>query len=203
MGTKSDTNSLAIDSGDEWDKMEVGVFSCCPTATAKIGPTWVEVHAAAQEEVTNKQDSAWEDIVSRELPGGVEKEDWGRKEGGHPTMGPAFDDTTIEEEGDEEEVIVESEAEVVVGSGTKEKLEQPLAREPLAEELGETTVDLGNREVVWSHTGEDDMISVSLPACNIKRRTDAEGQYSFKDTAYPTHFISLSAMARIKHSISN
>ena len=27
-GTESDTNSSAIDSGDKWDKMEVGVFSC-------------------------------------------------------------------------------------------------------------------------------------------------------------------------------
>ena len=46
-GAKSDTNSSVIDSGDEWDKMEVGVFSCCPTPMAKIGPTWVEVHTAS------------------------------------------------------------------------------------------------------------------------------------------------------------
>ena len=50
-GAESDTNSSAIDSGDEWDKTEgVGVFSCCSTPMAKIGPTWAEVHTAAQEE---------------------------------------------------------------------------------------------------------------------------------------------------------
>ena len=39
-GAESDTNSSAIDSGDEWDKTDdVGVFSCCSTPTTKIGPT--------------------------------------------------------------------------------------------------------------------------------------------------------------------
>ena len=43
---------------------------------AKIGPIWVEVHAAAQEEeMIKKQDSTWEDIVSRQLSGGAEEED--------------------------------------------------------------------------------------------------------------------------------
>ena len=69
-------NSSAIDSGDEWDKTEVRVFSRCTTPTAKIGPTWAEVHAASQEEeVTKNQDSTWEDIVSKQLPGGVENWD--------------------------------------------------------------------------------------------------------------------------------
>ena len=40
---------------------------------------------------------------------------------------------------------------------TEEKLEQPVVREPLAEELCEATVDLGNQEVVQIHTGEDDL----------------------------------------------
>ena len=76
---------------------------------AKIGPTWVEVHATVQEEeVIKKQDSTWDDIVSRQLPGGAEKEDWGREEGGHPTVEPQFKDATVEEVEDEEEVMVES-----------------------------------------------------------------------------------------------
>ena len=55
-------------------------------------------------------------------------------------------------------MIVESEEEVVVESGTEEKLEQPVARELLAEELGEATMEiLGNWEVVQSHTGEDNL----------------------------------------------
>ena len=62
------------------DKTEVGVFSCCPTPTAKIGPTWAEVHAAAQEEeVTKNQASTWEDIVSKQLPGGAENWDAWRR----------------------------------------------------------------------------------------------------------------------------
>ena len=149
-GAESDTDSLAIDSGDEWDKVEVRVWLHCPTPTAKIGPTWAEVHAAMQEvEVIKKQDSTWDDIVSRQLPGGVEEEDWEREEGSHPTVEPQFEDATVEEEEDEEKVMVES--------VTEEKLEQPVVREPLAEELGEATVDLGNQDVVQIHAGEDDL----------------------------------------------
>ena len=69
-GAESDTDSSVIDSGDEWDKTEVRVWQHCPTPMAKIGPTWAEVHTSAQEEETIKgQDWAWENIVSRELPG--------------------------------------------------------------------------------------------------------------------------------------
>ena len=39
-GAESDTDSSVIDSGDEWDQMEVSVWQHCPTLTAKIGPTW-------------------------------------------------------------------------------------------------------------------------------------------------------------------
>ena len=34
-GAESDTDSLAIESGDEWDKAEVGVWSRCPTLMGK------------------------------------------------------------------------------------------------------------------------------------------------------------------------
>ena len=69
-GTEIDMNSSAIDSGDEWDKTEVGVWLHRPTLTAKTGPTWVEVHAATQEEeIIKKQDSTWDDIVSRQYMG--------------------------------------------------------------------------------------------------------------------------------------
>ena len=145
-GPKSDTGSSVIDSGDKWDKTEVRVWSHCPTLTAKIGPTWVEVHTAVQEEeMIKKQDSTWEDTVSRQLPGGTEEEDWGREEGSHPAVEPQFEDATIEEEEDEEEVMVES--------VTEEKMEQPVVGEPLAEELGEATVDPGSQDVVQIHAG--------------------------------------------------
>ena len=76
-GTESDTNSSAIDSGDEWDKTEgVRALSHCSTPTSKIGPTWAEVHAAVQEEnVARKQAMTWEEIVSTQLPGDMENSD--------------------------------------------------------------------------------------------------------------------------------
>ena len=59
--------------------MEVRVWPMLPHSDmAKIGPTWVEIHAAIQEEeIIKEQDSTWEDIVSRQFSGGVEEEDRG------------------------------------------------------------------------------------------------------------------------------
>ena len=64
-GAESDTKSSVLDSGDEWDKMEgVGPLQCS-TPTTKIGPTWVEVHAATQEEeMAKSQAPTWEDIMN-------------------------------------------------------------------------------------------------------------------------------------------
>ena len=55
----------------------------CPTPTSKGRPhLGGGAHAAAQEEeMIKKQDPTWEDIVSKQLPGGMEEEDWGREEG--------------------------------------------------------------------------------------------------------------------------
>ena len=53
-GTESDTNSSVVNSGDEWDKMETVGPSRSSTPTMKIGPTWADVHAAAQEEEMEK-----------------------------------------------------------------------------------------------------------------------------------------------------
>ena len=144
VGTKSDTNSLAIDSGDEWDKTEeVEVFLCCSTPMAKIGPTWAEVHAAMQEEEAAKnQASTWDDIVSTQLPGGAEDS--------QSTVEPQFEDTTIEkEEEDEEQVVIES--------VTEEELEQPAVGEPLTKELGEDTIDTINQNMMPIHAGEADV----------------------------------------------
>ena len=90
-GAESDMDSLGVeDSGDEWDKTEVGIWSCCPTPTTKVGPTWVEVHTTAQEqEMLKKQDPTWEDIVSRQLPRGMEEEDWGREKAVSPWWSPS------------------------------------------------------------------------------------------------------------------
>ena len=63
------------DSGDEWDKTGGVGPSWCSTPTTKIGPTWAEVHAAAQEEeMAKSQAPAWEDIVNARLTG--EEENW-------------------------------------------------------------------------------------------------------------------------------
>ena len=45
----------------------------------------------------------------------------------------------------------------MVESVTEEKMEQPAVGEPLAEELGEATVDPGGQDVVQIHVGEDDL----------------------------------------------
>ena len=124
-GTESDTNSLAIDSRDEWDKTEgVRVFSCCCTLMTKIGPTWAEVHTAAQEEeMVRNQASTWEEMVSTQLPRDAENWD---AEDSQSAIEPQFEDTPIEEEEDEGQVVIESVME--------EELEQPIAGESLTQE---------------------------------------------------------------------
>ena len=113
-GAESDTNSSVIDSGDEWDKTEaVGPSRSC-TPTTKIGPTWVEVHAATQEEEMAKcRAPSWEDIVNGEP--NEEEENWDEEDGQSPTA-HQFDDVIIEE---------------VTESVTEEGSEPSVAREPL------------------------------------------------------------------------
>ena len=65
VGAESDTSSSVVDSGDEWDKTETVGPLRSSTPTTKIGPTWVDVHAAAQEEEMAKgQAPSWEDILN-------------------------------------------------------------------------------------------------------------------------------------------
>ena len=82
-GAESGTDSSVIDSGDEWDKTEVGV--CGSIAPLRHGKDrshlGMELHAATQEEeMIQKQDSTWEDIVNRQSSGDAEEEDWGVEE---------------------------------------------------------------------------------------------------------------------------
>ena len=145
-GIESDTNSSAIDSGDEWDKTEgVGVFLCCSTPMTKIGPTWAEVHAATQEEeMAKNQVSIWEDMVSTQLP--ADTENWDAEDS-QSAVEPQFEDATIEEEEDEEQVVIESVME-------EEELEQPMAGEQLTQELGEITIGTISQEEIPAHDGE-------------------------------------------------
>ena len=124
-GTESETNSSAIDSGDEWDRTEgVGVLSHCSTPTTKIGPTWAEVHTTAQEEkMARSQATTWEEIVSTQQPGDAENWD---VEDGQSAEDPQFEDAHIEEEEYEEDVVIES--------VTKEELEEPVVGKPPTQE---------------------------------------------------------------------
>ena len=46
---------------------------------------------------------------------------------------------------------------MVLESVTEEEVEQPVAGEPLAEELGETSIDTGSQDMAQIHAGEDDL----------------------------------------------
>ena len=64
-GAESDMNSSIVDSRDEWDKTETVGPSRSSTPTTKIGPTWAEVHAAAQEEeMAKSQAPSWGDMLN-------------------------------------------------------------------------------------------------------------------------------------------
>ena len=116
VGTEHDTNSSVMDSGDEWDKTEAVGPSQSSTPTTKIGPTWMEVHAATQEEEMAKSWApSWEDIVNVEPT--EEEENWDEEDSQSPT-GHQFDDVIIEE---------------VTESVTEEDSEPPAVREPLTE----------------------------------------------------------------------
>ena len=82
-GTESDTNSSVMDSGDDWDKTEAVGPSRSSTPTTKIGPTWLEVHTAAQEEEMAKSRApSWEDIVNVEPT--EEEENWDEEDSQSP-----------------------------------------------------------------------------------------------------------------------
>ena len=129
-GAESDTNSSTIDSGDEWAKTEgVRALSHCSTPMSKIGPTWAEVHVAAQEEkVARKQAATWEEIVSTQLPGDAENSDG---EDSESAVDPLFEDAHIEEGEYEEDVVIES--------VTEEELEEEVVeKQPTLEDLTKT-----------------------------------------------------------------
>ena len=131
-GAESNTESSTFDSGNEWDNTEAGATSHCSTPTARMGPTWEEVHAAVQEvEMTQRQGSSWEDIVNKQSCGGTD-EDWDVKEESQSAMDLQSKNTPSEE--DEEE----------------------LAGKTPTEETKETTLCQGSQDVEPIHAGEGD-----------------------------------------------
>ena len=96
VGAESDTDSFKEDSRDEWDKKECGNWSCCPSLPIRLGPTWTEVHAVAQEcEVLDRGTPTWDEMVSKPMPGSMKEEDsnWD-KEDYRPTESQ-FEDTAM------------------------------------------------------------------------------------------------------------
>ena len=137
-GAESDTKTSVIDSGDEWDRMERVVPSRCSTPITKIGPTWAEVHAAAQEEeMAKNQGPTWEDIMKAKPTGEVENWD---VEDSQSAAEPQFKDVIIEEE-------------VVIESVTEEELEPPLVGEPLTQ-LGEVARGTMGQKDMPTHAGK-------------------------------------------------
>ena len=94
-GAESDTNSSIVDSRDEWDKTETVGPSRSSTLTMKIGPTWAEVHVAAQEEeMAKSQAPSWGDMPDTTPT--EEEENWDAVDS-QSTVEDQFDDVVIEE----------------------------------------------------------------------------------------------------------
>ena len=139
VGTESNTNSSEVDSGDEWDKTEGVKRLWCSTPTTKIGPTWAEVHTAAQEEeMAKSQAPTWEDIMK--VKPTEEAENWD-VEDSQSAMEPQFEDVVIKEE-----VVIQSVTE-------EEELENPVVGEPLTQ-LGEVARGTVGQKDMPTHAGE-------------------------------------------------
>ena len=125
VGAESDTNSSIVDSGDEWDKTETVGPSRSSTPTTKIGPTWVDIHVAAQEEeVAKSQAPSWGDLVNTTPT--EEEENWDAVDS-QSAAEDQFDDVVIEE--------------VLIQTGTEDKeLDKAVAGE-LPMQLGEADED--------------------------------------------------------------
>ena len=128
-GAESDTNSSVMDSGEEWDKTETVGPSRSSTPTTKIGPTWAEVHAAAQEEeMAKSQAPSWEDIINKTCA--EEGENWDVVDS-QSTAEDQFNDVIVEDE-----VVIQTVKE-------EEQLDHGVVEEPLTQqsEADEDDVD--------------------------------------------------------------
>ena len=153
-GTESDTNSSIVDSGDEWDKMETVGPSRSSTPTAKIGPTWAEVHAATQEEeMAKSQAPSWEDIVN--MTPTEKEENWDAVDS-QSAAEDQYDDVIIEDE-----VIIQTITE-------EEEEDHAVEGEPLTQRVEAEDVD---QKCVPTPVGEEpsyeDMPSIDKPDTRI------------------------------------
>ena len=110
----------------------------------KIGPTWAEVHAAAQEEaMVRNRASTWEEIVGAQPPG--DTKDW-NGEDSQFAVEMHFEEAIIGEDEDDEQVVIES--------VTEEELDEAIMGEQVIHERGEVTIGTTNQEDVPTHIGE-------------------------------------------------
>ena len=124
-GAESDSNSSIVDSGDEWDKTETVGPSRSSTPTTKIGPTWADVHAAAQEEeMVKSQAPSWGDMPNT-MPT-EEEENWDAVDN-HSAAEDQFDDVVVEE--------------VLIHTVTDEELDSAVEGEPQQGEADENDVE--------------------------------------------------------------
>ena len=123
-GAESDSNSLFVDLGDEWDKTETVGPARSSTLTTKIGPTWADVHAAAQEEeMAKSQAPSWGDMPNTTPT--EEEENWDAVDS-QSAVEDQFDDVVVEE--------------VLIHTVTDEELDNAVVGEPLAQQ-GEADED--------------------------------------------------------------
>ena len=124
-GAESDTNSSIVDLGDEWDKTETVGPSRSSTPTTKIGPTWVDIHAAAQEEeMVKSQAPSWGDMPNTTPT--EEEENWDAVDSQSATE-DQFDDVV-------EEVLIHTVTD-------EQELDSAVAGEPQQGEADEDDVE--------------------------------------------------------------
>ena len=96
---ESDTDSFAepSDLREQWDKIECGDWSCCPTLPLGEGPTWAEATAEMRRKVIVEKDTPTSEDVIHSSPQkkNTEKEDSDWDEDTHITVESQFEDAAV------------------------------------------------------------------------------------------------------------
>ena len=138
---ESDTDSCGgpSDSGGEWDKTEIGNWSCCPAPTHMEVPTWAEAHAEALRMVVIDKDTpTWEEVTSGSPQRkDHEKEDSDWEEDTHKPVESQFEDATV------------------VAETCMDTVDESALDPPPPENIVEASVGLGSQDMVQIHVGND------------------------------------------------
>ena len=113
----------------------------CPSPPLKMGPTWVEVHATAQErEALDRKTPMWDNMMKHK---GSEDSDWDKDDAVQAKC--QFEDATTPA----------STADVATVVPTEDPMdESPVVAPP--EQKTEALVEMQSQDVVQIHVGEDD-----------------------------------------------